>query len=106
MNTLHEQFNQMLDRGTILCFEYEMSNNEYLLVDIQITDKQSDIQGLLFSFDTDDLPVSFYGDIVTYENNDNMFLMPFDEYSDDLDYYLGGLYENITEGYLIPNNLY
>ena len=105
MNTLHAQFNQILDRGNIPCFEYEISNGDYLLVDIQITDKQANTQGLLFSFDTDNKPVSFYGDIVTFENNNNLFLLPFDEYSEDLDYYLQGLYENIIEGYLIPNEL-
>ena len=106
MNTLHNQFNAMLERGTIPFFEYQMSNGDYLLVNIQITDKQANTQGLLFSFDTDNKPVSFDGDIVTFENNNNLFLLPFDEYNADLDYYLQGLYENIVEGYLILNNLY
>lgn len=105
MNTLHKQFNTMLESGTIPCFEYEMSNGEYLLVNIQITDKQADAQGLLFSFDTEDKFVSFDGDIITFKNNNNLFLLPFDGDSEDLDYYLQGLDENIIEGYLIPNEL-
>jgi hypothetical protein len=106
METLYTQFNEMLCRGTLPLFEFEMSNGDYLVVNIQISDKQSKDQGFLFSFDTDNKPVFFDGEIVEFENNNNLFLLPFDDYFDNLDYYFQMISDNITEGYLLPNNLF
>ena len=99
MQTIKDQFNDMLNRSIIPCFEYEMSNDEYLLVNLQISDK-----GIEFSFDSDNLDCSFDGEIETI--NSNHYVLLFDEYFEDLDYYLQMIDNNIIEGYLLPNNLY
>ena len=76
-----------------------MINDEYLIVNIQISDK-----GVKFSFDSDNKRTAFDDDIVVI--NDNRYLLPFDEYMQDLDLYLQMIDQNITEGFLLPNDLY
>lgn len=99
METIKDQYNAMLDRGIIAVFEFSIVSDEYLLVELDISD-----QGILFSFDSDNKRVAFDGEIVTID--DNHYCLPFDKYNESLDSYLEVIHENITEGYLIPNNLY
>ena len=91
---LIEQFNNMT---CMPMFELEIVNDEYLLVDLSIDEK-----GIYFEFD-DEKPTCFDGEIVKIQ--DGVYLMPFEEYEQSLDYYLQGISDNLTEGYLIPNNL-
>lgn len=98
-NSIKAQFDAMLSRGTIPCFEYQISEDDYLLVNLELSDN-----GLLFSFDSDNKRVAFDGVIEVINNNH--YLLPFDEYFDDLDYYLQMIDENMTEGYLLVNDLY
>ena len=94
--SLIEQFNTM---QCMPMFEIEIINDEYLLVDLSIDEK-----GIYFEFD-DERPTWFDGEII--KTQDGVYLMPFDdeEYEQSLDYYLQGISDNLTEGYLIPNNL-
>ena len=96
MNNLIEEFNSM---QCMPMFELEIVNDDYLLVHLSIDEK-----GIYFEFDAE-LPTWFDGDIVKI--HDNRYLMPFDEpeYLQSLDYYLQGISENLTDGYLLPNNL-
>tara|TARA_R110000765_G_scaffold418483_1_gene521979 strand:+ start:685 stop:1029 length:345 start_codon:yes stop_codon:yes gene_type:complete len=89
-----------LSRGGIFVFEYAMIDDEYLLVELQVTEK-----GIEFSACFDE-ETSFDGEIVTIHSN--RYLLPFDfEYDNGgLDGYLQMIDSNITEGYLLPNNLY
>lgn len=79
--------------------EYQISENDYLLVSLEFTDN-----GIEFSFDSDDKRVAFGGDIKII--NDNRYLMPFDVFTDSLDCYLETISNNITDGYLIVNNMF
>lgn len=99
MNTIKQQFEEMLTRGITPLFEIELPENEYLIVNLSINDK-----GVEFSFDSNDLPVAFDGDIEVI--NSNRYLLPFDEYTTNLDDYLQTISDNLTEGYLLPNNLF
>lgn len=99
MQTIKDQFNAMLESGKITAMEYPTSENDWLLVDIGISD-----QGVTFSFDSDNKNTFFEGEIVQY--NDCYFCLPFDEYFKDLDYYLQMINDNIIEGFLLPNDLY
>jgi len=97
---IKEAHDQFIGKGGLFLFELEILNDEYLLVDLTLTDK-----GILFEADFIK-PVSFDGDIIPQGNN--VFLCPFD-YSyelETLDHYLQEINNNILEGYLIPNNLY
>lgn len=99
MNTIKQQFEAMLQRGIIPCMEYQTSEDDWLLVNIECSD-----QGIVFSFDSDNKRVAFDGEIITY--NDCRYCLPYDEYFEDLDYYLQMIDQNIIEGFLLPNDLY
>ena len=97
--TITEQFNTMLGRGMMPCFEFELPGEEYLLVNISLHGK-----GVAFSFDTDGKQVWFDGDII--ELATGSYVMPYDECFEHLDTYLQAISENISEGYLMPNDLF
>ena len=50
MQTIKDQFNNMLNNSIIPCFEYQLSNDDYLLVNIQCGEK-----GIIFEFDDNNL---------------------------------------------------
>lgn len=93
------QWQEMLNYGKIPCFEIEVINGDYLLVDVEYT--QGD-DFITFSFD-DNLPVFFDGEIKKHGGSYRVML---DDCFDNLDNYLELIYENILEGYILPNNLW
>ena len=95
---INQQWQAMLNYGKIPCFEIELSDGDYLLVDIDYT-KGNDY--ISFSFD-DSLPVFFDGEIKKHGSQYHVML---DECFDNLDSYLQLIYNNIIEGYIIPNDL-
>ena len=99
MQTIKTQFSEMLTRGIMPVFELEIVNDDYLLISLSINDK-----GVVFSFDTMELPVSFDGEIEIL--SDIVFMLPFDNCFDHLDHYLEMISDNINEGFILPNNLY
>ena len=99
MNMIKKQWNEMINRGTTPMFEFELKHDEYLLVDLELTDK-----GIEFSGDFDGFPVSFDGDVETIHSN--RYLVPFNEYWKSLDTYLEEISENIHEGFICLNGLY
>ena len=98
MNMIKEQWNEMINRGAMPLFEVELKDNEYLLVNLAIVE-----EGIEFSFDSNDLPVSFDGDIETIHSN--RYLLPFDEYVESIDSYFETILDNLNDGYLYSNNL-
>lgn len=96
--TINSQWQTMLNYGNIPCFEIELSDGDYLLVDIDYTQGNEYIS---FSFD-DSLPVFFDGEIKKHGGNYHVML---DDCFDNLDSYLQLIYDNIIEGYIIPNDL-
>jgi hypothetical protein len=78
---------------------YELSNGDYLVVDINYTKGEEYIS---FSFD-DSLPVFFDGEIKKHGGEYHIIL---DECFSSLDSYLETIYDNIVEGYIIPNDLF
>lgn len=105
-NAIKQQWQQMINRGTMPLFEIQITESDYLLVDLSLTD-----DGIRFSFDTSPiapynvLPVSFDGEII--QLGEGVYVLPFESAcSDGLDSLLEMIYENITEGFLLPNNLF
>ena len=92
------QWQAMLNYGRIPLFEIELSNGDYLLVDIDYREGDNYIS---FSFD-DSLPVFFDGEIKKHGSQYHIML---DECFSSLDSYLEIIYNNIIEGYIIPNDL-
>ena len=95
---INQQWQAMLNYGKIPLFEIEVINGDYLIVDIDYT--QGD-DFIIFSFD-DSLPVFFDGEIKKHGGNYHVMLDP---YFESLDSYLELIYNNIIEGYIIPNDL-
>jgi hypothetical protein len=95
---IHNQWQTMLNYGKIPMFEIELSNGDYLIVDIVY--KQGD-DFISFYFD-DSLPVFFDGEIKKHGGGYRIML---DDCFDNLDSYLQLIYNNIIEGYIIPNDL-
>ena len=95
---INSQWQAMLNYGKIPCFEIEMINRDYLLVDV---DYQAGNNYISFSFD-DCLPVFFDGEIKKHGGEYRVML---DDCFDNLDNYLELIYSNIIEGYIIPNDL-
>ena len=95
---INSQWQAMLNYGIIPCFEIELSDGDYLLVDV---DYQAGNNYISFSFD-DSLPVFFDGGIKKHGGNYHVVL---DECFNDLDSYLQVIYDNIIDGYIIPNDL-
>lgn len=105
-SVIKAQFDQMVERGIIPCFEFERDYNgsvEWFTVDIEVSEK-----GIHFSFDQDGYDCFFDGEIV---GSDNFYCIPFEDaqyrINDNtiLDQYLEFINSNIIEGYLIPNNI-
>ena len=98
---IRAQWDAMIQSGRIPVMEFQVSEDEYLNVDIKLSD---DNTALLFSFDKDPLyEVYFSGEVEKVLNN---YQITIDEYCDKLDIYLQQINGEITEGYLLPNNLY
>jgi len=95
---INSQWQSMLNYGRIPLFEIALNNGDYLLVDIDYREGDNYIS---FSFD-DSLPVFFDGEIKKHGGNYHVML---DECFDNLDSYLEVIYNNIIEGYVIPNDL-
>jgi hypothetical protein len=105
-STIKAQFDAMLQRGVIPCFEFERDSNgsvEWFIVDIDVSEK-----GVEFSFDQDGYACFFDGEIV---GSDNFYCVPFDDAqyrindNTSLDQYLELIHSNIIDGYLIANNI-
>ena len=92
------QWQAMLNYGRIPLFEIELSNGDYLLVDIDYREGDNYIS---FSFD-DSLPVFFDGEIKKHGGEYRVML---GDCFDNLDSYLELIYNNIIEGYIIPNDI-
>lgn len=76
--------------------EYEIREDDYLLVNFEPLD-----HGIKFSFCIDH-QTFFSGEI---EKTCTGFIIPFDEYTENLDSYFELADLEIMEGYLLPNNL-
>ena len=95
---INNQWQAMLNYGKIPCFEIELSDGDYLLVNIVY--KQGD-DFISFYFD-DSLPAYFDGEVKKHGGEYRVMLDP---YFESLDSYLELIYNNIIEGYIIPNDL-
>lgn len=91
---LKEQFENM---QCMPLFEFELPDDEWLVVDLSVS-----VDGISFAFDEDNKTTWFSDEI---EKEGDSYLLPFDECF-SLDEHLQQISEEITEGYLIPNNLY
>jgi len=98
MQTILEQFEQMIQSGRIPLFEYELNNGEFLLVHVACTETE-------IKFNFDDSLGSVYFD-VEIQGNSGFYSYQFDNEYDTLNRLLELIDANIMEGYILPNGLY
>lgn len=100
-NMITEQWQKMIDKGMIPIFEMDTKEGP-MIVDLELVEEK----GVRFVFDTKLRDTYFSGGITKFKFANHSFLLPFDEFNtDSLDDYLEKVYDEIVEGYLIPNNL-
>ena len=97
------QWKKMIASGRLPAMEYQIGEDSYLLVDLELVD---DGAAIIFSFDRRPFPTAdvwFSGDVVPVLNN---FQITIDEFTDRLDLYLQQIDQEILEGFILPNGLY
>ena len=100
--SIRAQWDAMIDKGVMPLLELQTSEDDYLIVEIQLSD---DNDGFVFSFDKDALcDVFFSGEIERVIANN--YQLTIDECFENLDSYLEQINNEMLEGYLLPNNLY
>lgn len=98
MQTIKDQFDKMLENNIIPCFEFELSNGEFITVDIDYSK-----DGIVFTFDTDNLQTYFSGNVEQLSEYTYVYL--YDEYFDSLDHYVQEIYDEVREGFIFANNM-
>lgn len=98
---IQQEWQAMLERGIMPLFEIELKDGEYLLIDLELNTKLEEIR---FSFDSMNLKTWFSGNIKTY--HDCKFALPITEFDDSLDELLEVVMQEISEGFILPNDLY
>lgn len=94
------EFEAMLQAGTMPVFELECQDKtgerDWYIIEVSIDD-----EGIIFY--TPDSSIPSYFSCNVKKISGCTFLYQFDEYFDNLDYYLSEIHQEITEGYFIPN---
>lgn len=97
------QWNKMIASGRIPIIEYQIGEDDFLQVDLELVDDGS---AILFSFDRHPFPTAnvwFSGEVVPVLDN---FQITIDEYNDKLNLYLQQIDQEMLEGFILPNGLY
>jgi hypothetical protein len=85
--------------------EYQTGQDDFMVSNLKLTSV-----GIEFEIDMSimfDPKLSFSGNVIRpYANRNDIFLVPFDPFFTNLDTYLQQVDQEITEGFLLPNNLY
>lgn len=97
IDTIKAEWQAMLDRGIFPCFKYQISEDDWLLVDLEFTN-----EGLVFSFDSSSNLVAFDGWITVI--GEDRYVIPW-EHGMSLDEHIAALDNNIIEGYLLVNEI-
>lgn len=101
--TIVYQWEKMVKAGRVPVLEYQIGEDDYLQVDVDLVDNGS---AILFSFDRRPFPtddVRFSGDVIPVLDN---YQITIDEFTDRLDLYLQQIDQEMLEGFILPNGLY
>ena len=99
-NSIRNKWEKMISIGVIPVMEYQTGENDWLVVYIQLSDDNQEIE---FSFDSDDKKTWFSGDVTTINSNRYKITVDPDVSLDD---HIQLIDQEMTEGYLLPNGLY
>lgn len=101
--TIVYQWEKMIKAGRIPVLEYQIGEDDYLQVDLELVD---DGAAIIFSFDRYPFPTAdvwFSGDVIPVLDN---YQITIDEYTEKLDIYLQQIDQEMMEGFILPNGLY
>lgn len=96
--SVYREFKAFIGRGGVPVIEYPIAGGEFIEVWISVAES-----GVVFSFDDLDFPVWFGGEVKRYDGD---HIVPFCVFTDKFDSYLQIIDGNMTEGFILPNNLY
>ena len=99
-NSIRTEWENMISSGIIPVIEYQAGENDWVVVDIQLSDDNKEIE---FSFDSDNKKTWFSGDVIVI--NDNYYKITVDP-DMSLDEHIQLIDQEMTEGYLLPNGLF
>ena len=99
-NSIRTEWEKLISSGMIPVMEYQTGENDWLVVYIQLSDDNQEIE---FSFDSDNKKNWFSENVVTI--NDNRYKITVDP-DMSLDHHLQLINDEMTEGYLLPNGLF
>lgn len=99
-NSIRTEWEKMISNGIIPVIEYQTGKNEWLVVYIQLSDDNHEIE---FSFDSDNKKTWFSGDVVIINYNRYKITVDPDM---SLDEHIQLIDQEMTEGYLLPNGLF
>ena len=106
IDSLLEQWDNMITRGVMPLMEYQTGECDYLIVHIQLHHNKRCVW-FEFNIDTDQARKAWFsGEIERVKGSSHLFKLYVDQYNDNLDYYLQQINDEIVEGYLLPNDLY
>ena len=94
------QWEELIHSGRIPVIEYKISESDYLIVELSLSDDNREIE---FSFDSDNKKTWFSGDVTTINSNRYKIQVDLDM---SLDEHIQLIDQEMTEGYLLPNGLY
>ena len=109
IDSMLEQWNNMLTRGIMPIMEYQTGECDYLIVNIELHHNK---RCMWFEFNIDPVQadkVYFSDDVKPYNRNrkiNHLFKIYVDPCFNDIDAYLQQINDEIVEGYLLPNDLY
>lgn len=98
---INQEWQDMLSSNTMPLFEIELKGGEYLLCDLEFFPELEEIR---FCFDSLNLKTWFSGNI--RKIHDCKFALPITEGDDSLDELLEVVYQELSEGFILPNGLY
>jgi hypothetical protein len=98
---ISQEWQSMREIGIMPLFEIELRDREYLLVELEL---YLPLEEIRFSFDSMNLSSHFSGNIKEY--HDCAFALPITEFDDSLDALLEVVYQEISGGFILPNDLF
>ena len=97
------QWKKMIASSRLPVMEYQIGEDDYLIVDVALVDNGS---AIIFSFDRRPFPTAdvwFSGGVIPVLDN---YQITIDEYTDNLDIYLQQIDQEMLEGFILPNGLF
>ena len=99
-NSIRTEWENIIFRGIIPVIEYQTGENDYLIVELSLSEDNQEIE---FSFESDNKKTWFSGDVTAINENRYKITVDLDM---SLDHHIQLIDQEMTEGYLLPNGIF